>query len=102
MCIADDDLVGSQLSPVTPSSLACDKVMVVSNQLSLYSSFLALQAQHASSGHNKIIISALRNFQDDKPKRRRSSHFSHSSTMGSFNLLRLGQTTRSSPRSRLR
>ncbi len=43
---------------------------VVTNPLSLYSSFLAFQAQHASSGHNKIIISALRNFQDDKPKER--------------------------------
>ncbi len=36
----------------------------------LYSSFLAFQAQHASSGHDEIIISALRNFQDDKPKER--------------------------------
>ena len=66
MCLADDDLEGSQLCPGTPSSLPRDKM--VSNPLSLYSSFLALQAQHASSGHNKIIISALRNFQDDKPK----------------------------------
>ncbi len=41
---------------------------MVSNPLSLYSSFLAFQAQHASTGHDKIIISALRNFQDDKPK----------------------------------
>ena len=41
---------------------------MVTNPLSLYSSFLAFQAQHASSGHDKIIISALRNFQDDKPK----------------------------------
>ena len=66
MCLADDDLAGSQLCPGTPSSLPRDEV--VSNQLSLYSSFLAFQAQHASSGHYKIIISALRNFQDDKPK----------------------------------
>jgi hypothetical protein len=66
MCLADDDLVGGQLSPGTSSSLPCDKV--VSNQLSLYSSFLALQAQHASSGHDKIIISALRNSQNDEPK----------------------------------
>jgi hypothetical protein len=65
-CLVDGNLVGSQLSPGTPSSLPRDKM--VSNQLSLYSSFLAFQAQHASSGHNKIIISALRNFQDDKPE----------------------------------
>jgi hypothetical protein len=44
-----------------PSSLPRDEV--VSNPLSLYSSFLASQAQHASSRHDKIIISALRNFQ---------------------------------------
>jgi hypothetical protein len=68
MCLADDDLAGSQLSPGTPSSLPRDKM--VSNLLSLYSSFLAFQAQHASSGHEKIIISALRNFQDDKPEER--------------------------------
>ncbi len=48
------------------TSLPRDKV--VSNQLSLYSSFLALQAQHASSGDDQIrvIILALLNFQDDK------------------------------------
>ncbi len=45
MCLADDDLVGSQLNPGTHSSLPRDTV--VSNQLSLYSSFLAFQAQHA-------------------------------------------------------
>jgi hypothetical protein len=75
MCIADDDLVGSQLSPGTPSSLLRNKMVsseqpTVNNPLSLYSSFLAFQAQHASSGHDKIIISALRNFQDDEPKER--------------------------------
>jgi hypothetical protein len=68
MCLADDDLAGSQLCPGTPSSLPRDKVVV--NPLSLYSSFLGFQAQHASSGHDKIIISALRNFQDDEPKER--------------------------------
>jgi hypothetical protein len=47
MCLADDYLVGSQLSPGTPSNLPRDKM--VSNQLSLYSSSLAFQAQHASS-----------------------------------------------------
>ncbi len=68
MCLANDNLAGSQLCPGTPSSLPRDEV--VSNQLSLYSSFLAFQAQHASSGHDKIIILALRNFQHDKPKKR--------------------------------
>ena len=66
MCLADDDLAGSQLCPGTPSSLPRDKL--VSNPLSLYCSLRAFQSQHASSGHDKIIISALRNFQDDKPK----------------------------------
>ncbi len=47
----------------------------VSNPLSLYSSFLAFQAQHASSGHDKIIISALRNFQNDKPKEKVTKTF---------------------------
>jgi hypothetical protein len=69
MCLADDDLAGSQLSPGTPSSFPRDKM--VSNPMSLYSSFLAFQAQHASSGHDKIIISELRNFQDDKPEERK-------------------------------
>jgi len=68
MCLADDDLAGSQLCPGTPSSPPRDKVVI--NPLSLYSSFLGFQAQHASSGHDKIIISALRNFQDDEPKER--------------------------------
>ncbi len=68
MCLANDDLAGSQLCPGTPSSLPSGKM--VSNLLSLYSSFLAFQAQHASSRHDKIIISALRNFQDDTPKER--------------------------------
>ncbi len=54
MCLADDYIAGSQLCPGTPSSLPRDEV--VSNPLSLYSSFLAFQAQHASSGHDKIII----------------------------------------------
>ncbi len=63
MCLAGDDLAGSQLCPGAPSSLPRDKM--VSNPLSLYPSFLAFQAQHASSGHDKIIILALRNFQDD-------------------------------------
>ncbi len=54
MCLADEDLAGSQLCPGMPSSLPRDKVVV--NLLSPYSSFLGFQAQHASSGHHKIII----------------------------------------------
>ncbi len=68
MCLADDDLAGSQLCPGMPSSLPRDEV--VTNPLSLYSSVLAFQAQHAPSGHDKIIMSARMNFQDDKPKER--------------------------------
>jgi hypothetical protein len=60
------NLMGSQLSPGTPSSLPHDKM--VSNSLLLYSSFLAFQTEHAPSGHDKIILSALRNFQDEKPE----------------------------------
>jgi hypothetical protein len=73
---------------------------MVSNPLSLYSSFLAFQAQHASTGHHKIIISALRNFQDDKPKVREPSPSFFEK--GIFSLPRLGQTTRLIPRLRLR
>jgi hypothetical protein len=62
----EDDLVGSQLSLGTPKSLPLDKV--VSKLLSLYSSLLALQAQHALSEHDKIIFLALKNIQDDKRK----------------------------------
>ncbi len=54
MCLADDNLAESQLCPGTPSSLPRDGV--VTNPLSLYSSFVAFQAQHASSEHDKIII----------------------------------------------
>ncbi len=38
------------------------------NQLPLYSSYLAPQAQHAPSAHEETIIPALKNIQDDKPK----------------------------------
>ncbi len=65
MCLVEDNLVGSQLSLGKPTSLPRDKV--VSKSLSLYSSLLALQAQHASREHDKIIIQALKNIQDDKP-----------------------------------
>ncbi len=66
MCFAEDALVGSQLSLGTPASLPCDQV--VGNPLSLYSSYLAPPAQHAPSAHDKTIIPALKNIQDDKPK----------------------------------
>jgi hypothetical protein len=66
MCFAEDTLVGSQLSLGTPASLPCDQV--VGNPLSLYSSYLAPPAQHAPSAHDKTIIPALKNIQDDKPK----------------------------------
>lgn len=65
-CLAEDTLVGSQLSLGTPASLPCDQV--VGNPLSLYSSYLAPPAQHAPSAHDKTIIPALKNIQDDKPK----------------------------------
>ena len=91
-CFAEDALVGSQLSLGTPASLPCDQV--VGNPLSLCSSYLAPQAQHAPSAHDETIIPALKNIQDDKlPKRRRSSHCPHSSIVGSFNLSRWGQAT---------
>ena len=69
MCFAEDALAGSQLrvSLGTPTSLPRDQV--VGNQLSLYSSYLAPQAQpHAPSVHDETIIPALKNIQDDKPK----------------------------------
>jgi hypothetical protein len=66
MCFAENALVGSQLSLGTPTSLPRDQV--VGNPLSFYSSYLALQAQHAPSAHDETIIPALKNIQDDKPK----------------------------------
>ncbi len=56
--------MGSQPSLCTPTSLPRDKV--ASNSLSLNSSLLALQAHHLSSEHDKIILSALKNIQNDK------------------------------------
>ncbi len=47
-CLADDDLAGSQLCPGTPTSLPQDQVLI--NSLSLHSSFLVSQAQHAARG----------------------------------------------------
>jgi hypothetical protein len=58
-----DDLVGSHLSLGTPKSLPRDQV--VSKSLSLYSSLLALQTQHAPSEHDTTFILALKNIQDD-------------------------------------
>ncbi len=63
MCLVEEYLLGSQFSLGTQTSLARDKV--VSKSLSLYSSLLTLQAQHASSEHNTLT---LRNIQDDKPE----------------------------------
>jgi hypothetical protein len=68
MCFTEDALVGSQLCLSTPASLLRDQE--VGNPLSLYSSYLALQAQHAPSAHNETIILALKNIQDDKPKKK--------------------------------
>ncbi len=43
---------------------------MVGNSLSLYSSYLVLQAQHAPRAHDETIIQALKNIQDDKPKKK--------------------------------
>jgi hypothetical protein len=59
MCLADDaPLAGSQPSPGMPTSLPQDQVLI--NSLSLYSSFLALKAQHAARGYDQVTISVLR------------------------------------------
>ncbi len=65
MCLAEDDLVGSQLSLGTPASLPCNKVL--SNLLLLSSSLPAPQAQQlqvsttrSSSWHSE--------HPDDKPE----------------------------------
>jgi hypothetical protein len=54
MCLADDDLAGSQLSPGTPTSHPQDQMMT--NLLSLYASFLGFQAQPAESGYSEALI----------------------------------------------
>ena len=64
-CLADDDLAGSQLYPGTPTSPPQDQVLI--NSLSLHSSFLALQAQHAARGYAKVTIQVLRESQIDMP-----------------------------------
>ena len=65
MCLADDDLAGSQLRPGTPTSSSQDRM--TTNPLSLYASFLGFQAQQAESGYDEAIISALRETLDDQP-----------------------------------
>ncbi len=64
ICLVEDDLLESQLSLGTPTSLL--RYKVVSKSLQLFSSLLALQGQHASSEY--AIISALTKIQDDKPE----------------------------------
>ena len=63
MCLADDDLAGSQLCSGMPTSPPQDRMMT--NPLSLYASFLGFQAQQAESGHDEAIISALRETLED-------------------------------------
>ena len=65
MCLADDDLAGSQLCPGMPTSPPQDRM--TTNPLSLYASFLGFQAQQAESGYDEAIISALRETLDDQP-----------------------------------
>ena len=62
MCLADDDLAGIQLRPGTPTSPPQDWMT-----LSLYASFPGFQAQHAESGYDEAIISALRETLYDQP-----------------------------------
>ena len=49
----------------TPTSPPQDRM--TTNPLSLYASFLGVQAQHAESGHDEAIISALRETLYDQP-----------------------------------
>jgi hypothetical protein len=64
-CLADDDIAGSQLCPGTPTSLSQDQVLI--NSLSLHSSFLAPQTQHAARKYDKVTIQVLRESQIDMP-----------------------------------
>ncbi len=66
MCFTEDALVGSQLSLGTLASLPRNQM--VGNPLSLYSSYLPPQAQHAPSVHDETIIPALKNIQEDMPE----------------------------------
>ena len=54
MCLADDDLAGSQLRPGMLTSPPQDRM--TTNPLSLYASFLGFKAQHAESGYDEAII----------------------------------------------
>jgi hypothetical protein len=63
LLFAGDDLAGSQLCSGTPTSLPQDQVLI--NSLSLHSSFLAPQAQHAARGYDKVTIPVLRESQID-------------------------------------
>ena len=54
MCLADDDLAGSQLCSGTPTSPPQDPM--TTNPLSIYASLLGFQAQHAESGYDEAII----------------------------------------------
>ena len=65
MCLVDDDLAGSQLRPGKPTSSSQDRM--TANPLSIYASFLGFQAQHAESGYDEAIISALRETMYDQP-----------------------------------
>jgi hypothetical protein len=88
MCLAENTLVGSQLSLGTPTSLPRDQV--VGNLLLLYSSYLALQAQHAPSAHDETIIQALKNIQDDKPKEKEEQPLPTLFDCGILQLFELG------------
>jgi hypothetical protein len=82
MCLADDDLVGIQLSPGTPSSLPRDKVVHQADTTRSSSRMYQADTTRSSSRHSGTSRMT-------SPRRRRSSHHPHSSTMGSFNLQRL-------------
>ncbi len=65
MCLADDDLAGNQLCPVTPTSHPQDRM--TTNLLSLCASFLGFKAQNAERGYNEALILALIETQCDQP-----------------------------------
>ena len=65
MCLADDDLAGSQPCSGMPTNPPQDRM--TTNPLSLNASFLGFQAQQAESGYDEAIISALRETLEDQP-----------------------------------
>jgi hypothetical protein len=100
ICLSDDILVGSHLSPGMPTttSLLRDRVVndrVVSHQLSLYSSWCFRHSMHQADTTRSLSLHSGDKEEQPSP---------YSSTMGSFNLQvpRFGQTTRSRPRLLLR